>query len=247
MSTAPLLTDNSFCEVPEISPDKQIITKSKKSFPLCCCSDNENDISIQQFKIYQSILKECEENFDKNNPRHLNLLKELEQIGLIMMGNNNNSSVWRFLGFQTDKPEKDFRAGGSLSAEFIIYVLRNNIINETDLRQPFFCFALTCIKILYNTKIFFHLFDSGSMKVFSNSGKYLIANRKQIKIFCELHGYEKENFFMMLSKLLDFVFKKFKKEISYQKKEEENYSLMEPLIEKSMVKIIFNIFIGIYK
>lgn len=234
MSTVPLLSDTSYAEVPIISADKQIIKTGFKSFPLCCCSDSENDITNQQYKIYKNFLKECEEDFDSKNERHSEMLKELESIGLNILGNDKSISVWRFLGFQSDKPENDFRAGGIMSVEFMLYVLKNNILTEKDLHQPFFFFALTCIKVLYCTKVFFHLFDSVNMKIFLNKNKYFIGNRRQIKKFCDIDGYDKIFIFSILSALLQHVFQRFRREISYQKKE-ENYTIIEPLIEGTMV------------
>ena len=241
MSTEPLLTDNSYIEVPIISREIQIIPPYRSPFPCCCCVDDRNNITNEHYKSYRTFLQICEESFDKTNPRHQKLLKDLEEEGKEIMERvkpSNTTSVWRFLGFQTENPETDFRAGGFLSLEFMLYALRQNALTDIELTLPFFFFALTCIKILYNVKIFLYLFEPGSMKVFINSPKYTKANRHQIKKFCLLDGFERGFFLELLTSILKHIYRRFKLEISYQK-EYENYAIIEPLIEGSMVIFLF--------
>ncbi len=76
------------------------------------------------------------------------------------------------------------------------------------------------------------------MKVFINSPKYTKANRHQIKKFCLLDGFERGFFLELLTSILKHIYRRFKLEISYQK-EYENYAIIEPLIEGSMVIFLF--------
>lgn len=228
-------TDSQFAEVKKVSANKnQILPKGKLSFPLCCCPDSE-DISKWQFSQYQNFFQFCNEQFDINKEEHKQILIELESIGKEMMiRNNKTGSVWRFLGFQSDKPENDLR-DGPISAEFMLYALNHRVLNdEHAFVHPVFQFALSCIKIIFNVEVFLVLLDEINMKFYVEKQKYPVANRKQIRRYCLTDGYQKELFFELASVLLGYVYKQISLQVDISKRE-KNYLIIEPIIGKSVV------------
>ena len=107
------------------------------------------DLTKKEYKKFNKLKSECITLYDQNNEDHEKLLKSILEY--------NKNKTWRQLGFQSDNPRTDFRAGGFFSLKFIHYisVFCNEEFSEmVDLE--YFFFALICIRLsvgLFNISI----------------------------------------------------------------------------------------------
>jgi hypothetical protein len=98
------------------------IHDSKKSwFEILCklCSFN-SDLTKKEYRKFNSLKKECIELYDSNNAEHERILNNLL----------DKHKSWKKLGFQTENPRTDFRAGGIFSLKFMHYfsVMHNDVL-----------------------------------------------------------------------------------------------------------------------
>ena len=65
------------------------------------------------------------------------------------------------LGFQGQYPETDFRGGGVLSLQMILYFVKRNkpLVKQMENDKGGFFFAITAINICFFMKKYFHLAD----------------------------------------------------------------------------------------
>jgi hypothetical protein len=231
---------------------EQILDKSWLEFEeyLCCCCINY-DITQNQYNHYSDLKKQCSIKYDENNTDHEKTLEEffvsineliqnededyenLDNININDINNNNEltkekkliNKLSKRIGFQSDNPRTDFRAGGIYSLQFMNYFITNykleskNILNEKS-----FPFAIVCINISFLLTLVLLLNDDDKKTIEKTleSRKLTHCNRKQIKKFCEHleNENEKDLMFLIISQSLCFVFAKYIKEINNGKKDD---------------------------
>lgn len=238
-----------------IKSPEQIIEKSLEEYLFFCCLDY--DLSISEYKSFIELRKRVIQPYDEKNEDHelclralftkskeiLSKNKDKESLDLISNAtittdnsskNNENkdeeSAIWRKIGFQTDNPRTDFRAGGIFSLYLMNYFIINhenefiNIINE-----DYFTFALVCIRLSYLIRILLFLVSSEEIKINLKFQKNILANRKELKIFCYFLYDNNNLLYEIASAGLDFIFKKFVDQKKSSNKE-INYFLIDPII-----------------
>ena len=151
--------------------------KSKKcpdDFMEClffCCLNY--DINEKQYHEYLKLQDKCSIQDNKEDKNHEKLLQEFfnnvkellpdeeeEQYEIITDSNTNNdelksknnliSNLSKKVGFQTNDPRTDFRAGGLYSLEFMNFFITNYKVESKDIfKDNYFGFALVCITLSY--------------------------------------------------------------------------------------------------
>ena len=238
-----------------IKSNEQILEPSIEERILCCCLDY--DLTISEFKSYIELKKRVISEYDEKNDEHeLNLqalfdkskqilsknkkkdsieIENNETLATINSSNksqisNEDSEIWRKIGFQTTNPRTDFRAGGIFSLRFMNYFANNHekeykkIINE-----EYFTFALVCIRLTYLIRVYLFLLSSEEIKISLKYQKNILANRKELKNFCYFL-YDNNNLLLEISSLgLNFIYQKFveQKKTGYK---EINYFIIDPII-----------------
>lgn len=235
----------------------QIIEKSLEEKLLCCCINY--DLTISEYKCFIELKKKVIPPYDETNEDHelclQSLLLKTKQIlsndkdknkeSSDLMSNATISSnitskntinseedtaIWRKIGFQTGNPRTDFRAGGIFSLDLMNYFSNKHenkykaIINE-----DYFTFALVCIRLSYLIRIYLFLLSSEEIKINLKFQKNIIATRKELKIFCYFL-FDNYNLLLdIVSVGIDFVYQKFieQKKAGYK---EVNYFIIDPII-----------------
>lgn len=235
----------------------QIIQKSIKENLLCCCINY--DLTVSEYKSFVELRKKVIPEFDEKDSFHelalqtlLSNTKEIlsknkdkdkessdiisnDTITTKASSSNNNkleddSKLWRKIGFQTNNPRTDFRAGGIFSLDLMNYFVVNyeneyiNIINE-----DFFTFALVCIRVSYLIRIYLFLLSSDELKINLKYQKNILASRKELKTFCYFL-YDNNNLLFEIScTALKFIYQKFVEQKCASNKE-NNYFIIDPII-----------------
>jgi hypothetical protein len=104
-------------------------------------------LTTKEVKQFNELCLICNEIFNQDNNEHENILLLLsERVNNILQ--SNDQSIWRKIGFQTDNPRTDFRAGGVMSLNFILFFITNFHYDfERMLELEYFLFAVVAIKI----------------------------------------------------------------------------------------------------
>ena len=80
--------------------------------------------------------------------------------------NDEDSSIWRKLGFQTGNPRTDFRAGGFFSLEFMNYFANNHEKEFTNMiNEDYFTYALVCIRLCYLMRVYLFLLPQDEIQI----------------------------------------------------------------------------------
>lgn len=230
---------------------EQIIPKAFEE-KLCCCCINY-DLTVSEFKSFNSLKKKVIPSYNAQNEEHEKTLKELFNKTKELLNNDNNISsteiteittkessnedenekIWRKIGFQTKEPRNDFRGGGIYSLDLMIYFIKNfekdylNIINE-----DYFTFALTCIRVSYLIRTYLYLLTSEEIRINSKFQRGIFANRKQLKYFCYFLIDNDNLLNDICCTSIISIFQKFKERKTGQK--EKNYLIIEPIIQNSV-------------
>ena len=230
---------------------EQIIPKAFEE-KLCCCCINY-DLTVSEYKSFNSIKKKVIPSYNAQNEEHEKTLKELFNKTKELLNNDNNISsteiteittkessnedenekIWRKIGFQTKEPRNDFRGGGIYSLDLMIYFIKNfekdylNIINE-----DYFTFALTCIRVSYLIRTYLYLLTSEEIRINSKFQRGIFANRKQLKYFCYFLIDNDNLLNDICCTSIISIFQKFKEQKTGQK--EKNYLIIEPIIQNSV-------------
>ena len=242
------------------SPD-QVLTKETGEKLLCCCLDY--DLTISEYKSFVDLKKKVILSFDEKNPSHELSLQQLfnksknilyknkdkekdEQLSnnttntLTTKGTSNNNIseedglIWRKIGFQTNNPRTDFRAGGIFSLDLMNYFANNHENEFTNIiKEDYFTFALVCIRLSYLIRIYLFLLTPEEIKINVKFQKNILATRKELKNFCYFL-WEKENLlFEIASITLGFIFQRFVEQKKNSNKE-SNYLIIDPIISSSI-------------
>ena len=242
------------------SPD-QVLTKETGEKFLCCCFDY--DLTISEYKSFVELKKKVIPSFDEKNPSHELSLQQLfnkskdilyndkdkekdEQLSdnttitLTTKGTSNNNIseedglIWRKIGFQTNNPRTDFRAGGIFSLELMNYFANNHENEFTNIiKEDYFTFALVCIRLSYLIRIYLFLLTPEEIKINVKYQKNILATRKELKHFCYFL-WDNGNLLLDIASItLGFIYQKFVEKKKSSNKE-SNYLIIDPIITSSI-------------
>jgi hypothetical protein len=229
----------------------QILEKSTEEKLCCCCIDY--DLSITEYKLFNDLKKRVIPPYDEKNPAHEYSLEQLlkkaktilcndkykDDISNKSTVNTNNtndedSSIWRKLGFQTGNPRTDFRAGGFFSLEFMNYFANNHEKEFTNMiNEDYFTYALVCIRLCYLMRVYLFLLPQDEIQINIKFQKNALASRKELKNFCYFLWDSGNLLLDMRSIVLTFIYQKF---ISQQNKgyKEINYLIIDAIISSAI-------------
>ena len=220
-----------------ISEYKSFIDLKKKVIPEYDGKNEIHELSLQSlFSTTKEILLKYSE---KDKGKETSDLISNATITTKDSSNNTlnldeQTKIWRKIGFQTGNPRNDFRAGGIFSLDLMNYFVNNhekeyiNIINE-----DYFTFALVCIRLSYLIRIYFFLLSSEEIKINSKYQKNIIASRKELKTFCYFL-YDNNNLLFDIGCIgLHFIYQKFLEKKNAVNKE-INYFIIDPIILSSI-------------
>ena len=213
----------------KISPI-QIIEKSLLDKYLCCCCDSAYDLTIKEYNLFEKLKNETIILYDETNKEHEQNLNELLEHGKEIYENYTDIEIWKKLGFQSNNPRTDFRAGGIYSVLFMNYFMRNfNSEIQQILKLNYFSFGLVCIKLTFLVRLFLFLSNNSEIKNQQITNKINGCSRKQLNSFTKLLCNDNIIFLDILSYLLIFIKQKFMIEMDDEKKE-LNVLLIDPII-----------------
>ena len=235
----------------------QIIEKSLEEKLLCCCINY--DLTISEYKCFIELKKKVIPPYEETNKNHELCLQSLflktkqilyndkdknkESSDLISnatissnittkntINSEEDTAIWRKIGFQTGNPWTDFRAGGIFSLDLMNYFSNKHenkykaIINE-----DYFTFALVCIRLSYLIRIYLFLVPSEEIKINLKFQKNIIGTRKELKIFCYFLFDNYNLLLEIVSVGVEFIYQKFmeQKKAGYK---EVNYFIIDPII-----------------
>ena len=239
-----------------LSPD-QIIEKSLEEKILCCCINY--DLTISEYKCFIELKKKVIPPYDETNENHELCLQSLflktkqilyndkdknkESSDLISnatissnittkntINSEEDTAIWRKIGFQTGNPRTDFRAGGIFSLDLMNY-FSNKYENKYKaiINEDYFTFALVCIRLSYLIRIYLFLVPSEEIKINLKFQKNIIGTRKELKIFCYFLFDNYNLLLEIVSVGVEFIYQKFmeQKKAGYK---EVNYFIIDPII-----------------
>ena len=235
----------------------QIIEKSLEEKILCCCINY--DLTISEYKCFIELKKKVIPPYDETNEDHELCLQSLllktkqilsndkdknkESSDLISnatissnittkntINSEEDTAIWRKIGFQTGNPRTDFRAGGIFSLDLMNY-FSNKYENKYKaiINEDYFTFALVCIRLSYLIRIYLFLLSSEEIKINLKFQKNIIATRKELKIFCYFLFDNYNLLLEIVSVGVEFIYQKFmeQKKAGYK---EVNYFIIDPII-----------------
>lgn len=234
-----------------IRSPQQILEKSTEENLCCCCIDY--DLSISEYKLFNELKKRVIPPYDEKNPSHeYNLDQLLKKAKSILYKDNNkedasnksttntnitndeDSPIWRKLGFQTGNPRTDFRAGGLFSLEFMNYFANNHEQEFTNMiNEEYFTYALVCIRLCYLMRVYLFLLPQDEIQINIKFQKNALASRKELKNFCYFL-WDSENLLLdMASIVLNYIYLKFASQQNKRNKE-SNYLIIDPIISSAI-------------
>ena len=189
---------------------------------------NEDDLNhakiLQDFFYYLKDIIPDEENDNDENINDSNTIS----TNINNESNSDKNLIKRLskkIGFQNNNPASDFRAGGLCALEFMnFFVIHHKVELKDILKEKYFSFVLTSINLSFFIRLVLHLTNIINIEKTLSSYHLEGFTRKQIKHLAE--QLEKENqtqkdfIFSLMSQCLIFVFKKYCKELDYDKKDE---------------------------
>lgn len=175
----------------------------------CCCSDKQNNLTITEYTSFQTLLSQCIIPFNTTNPQHqdkLSTLFTLAQPQLIkhkpQFQQEEQGTLWKEFGFQTNIPSNDFRGGGLKSLECMIHFSKNypNELGEM-FNTDFFSFAIIMIKMCFKMRTVFRLFDVDDLnkQIQIQNNEEDLCNRKELKRFCKALSEDNEFFYKVVN------------------------------------------------
>ena len=211
-----------------------------------CCYNY--DITKEQYELYLTLKEKVSIPFNTEEQDHEILLQELFSNVNELIGeekeyeittnsslNNNEknnliSSLSKKIGFQTDNPRTDFRAGGLYSLEFMNFFVQNykNESKEIFENKNFSNFGLVCISLSYKLSLILYLARKETIELSLKANNITACSRKQIKNFYDnlSNSDEKEKIlFLILSQLLCFVYKKYENDYNVHSGYENNFKI----------------------
>ena len=125
-------------------PENDEISKEQPAFlkeyfwgfmPKCCCRGN-NQLTVIEFKRYESFVNQAD-NYDEKNAKHENKLKKLWIVAFPdkQVPSNMKSKDWQTIGFQGNNARTDFRGGGIISLKCILYFFINYSNNKNEILE----------------------------------------------------------------------------------------------------------------
>ena len=224
-------------------------------FFLCCCVNY--DVTQKQYDNYINLKNKCIIPFEDGNQNHEKMLQEYftnikellpneDEEGYEIIEDNKNkeneldknnsliNKISKRIGFQSDNPRTDFRAGGLLSLEFMNFFINNYKIESRNiLREYYFPFSIVCINLTFKICLILYLTEKNKASL--ESAKLKGCSRKEIKHFCEHLENDNENdlIFLILSQCICFVFSKFVNDFNNIEKD-QNILKINEIIDKTL-------------
>ena len=152
---------------------------------------------------------------------------------------NSNSLINKLskrIGFQSDNPRTDFRAGGLFSLEFMNFFINNYKIESRNiLREIYFPFSIVCINLSFKICLILYLNEKEKNNAILISSKLKGCSRKEIKHFCEHLENDNNNelMFLIISQCICFVFAQFINDFDNIEKEKK-ITKINSIIQKSL-------------
>ena len=237
----------------------------------CCCCINY-DITKKQYQIYSELLKKCLIAYEEKNDEHEKILQDFfinineliqdEEEEYKKIDDNDNIEnenkmdesetnlvkiLSKRVGFQTNNPRTDFRAGGLFSLLFMNYFITNYKAESKNLlREKNFPFALVCINLSYKICLILYLSDKDKVESTLKSLNIKGCSRKGIKKFCEHLEKENDNnlMFSIISQCLCFVFANFIKNKKNYLEIDNNIKTALKYVKKTLCSVKINEIIG---
>ena len=253
---------------------KEQIIDCKEFLELICFCCYDYDVTKKEYDAHIALSNRCSVSYDQENPLHekllFNFFSEIKKLiieekeedyqnldnkklskGKSKDLDENNAIIKELskkIGFQSDNPRADFKAGGFFSLEFMNFFVDNYKTEfKNMLKEKNFLFPLVCINLIYKINLILYLIDKDkSDSYIYNIYKIERCSRKEIKNFC-LHlenDNEKDLLFSIIILCLGYAFAKYKKQnlininliiddmLMHFKEVLENVKIKEKLIDK---------------
>ena len=223
---------------------KEQIIDCKEFLELICFCCYDYDVTKKEYDAHIALSNRCSVSYDQENPLHekllFNFFSEIKKLiieekeedyqnldnkklskGKSKDLDENNAIIKELskkIGFQSDNPRADFKAGGFFSLEFMNFFVDNYKTEfKNMLKEKNFLFPLVCINLIYKINLILYLIDKDkSDSYIYNIYKIERCSRKEIKNFC-LHlenDNEKDLLFSIINLFLEYAFAKYKKQNS---------------------------------
>lgn len=195
--------------------------------PLLNCFADQKDLKLtkQNLKLFYSLVSESDILFSSENNEHVKILAEVYRLTFKFEPKDAeellNSNFWRDFGFQTNKPETDFRGGGLLSLKAMQYMAEYepdfvasalNFMKVTDS----YLHACVVITVVFQLKNFLHfgLFSAYHEKYDAEKA----CSRQTLKFMLDLEdckhvGIYLKNFFKLVTAITQRIMGFWKKSI----------------------------------
>ncbi|TNV74012.1 hypothetical protein FGO68_gene4949 [Halteria grandinella] len=217
--------------------------KFMEKFCKCCLSENR-DLMKSEVEMYYRFREELIQPYDEFNHIHEAALLELyrKAIGIDFeegLPERLITEKWQNIGFQGRNPRTDFRGGGILGLQCLIYFITNyhqefqEMITQSE--DNFF-FAISGINVTHMLIVYFYLNKSD---VPPDSIK-LRAGRVQTKNFCQMNSLSKSTFYEIHSFALQILFKMWKDEYHKTKPMPPNFNLIVAEAKKLVNELLTN-------
>jgi hypothetical protein len=195
----------------------------------CCCSDKQNNLTTTEYTSFQTLLSQCLVPFNTTDTEHQNKLSTLftlAQPQLIkhkpQFQQEEQGTLWKEFGFQTNIPSNDFRGGGLKSLECMIHFSKNypNELGEM-FNTEFFSFAIIMIKMCFKIRTVFRLFnvDDLNKQIQIQNNEEDLCNRKELKRFCKALSDDNEFFYKVVNMGMLITWKMYVQRIDVNKGE----------------------------
>ena len=108
-------------------------------------------MTVIEFKRYKSFINQAV-NYDEKNTKHENKLKKLWIVAFPdnQVPSNMKSKDWQTIGFQNNNARTDFRGGGIISLNCILYFFINYSNNKNEIlekNEEFFYLSVSAINL----------------------------------------------------------------------------------------------------
>ena len=157
----------------------------------CYAQSTTIDFNIDDLMTFYRLVESSNISFDENNDQHCDHLRQLFHVVFKkMLEDPRNDKEWELLGFQNSRPGSDFRGGGFLSLQSLLYFCNkeNEYVNEIvefSREKSNYLFACVVISSVYFLKNYLHF------GVYKSYNKKLdisrTSSRKALKYFISLN------------------------------------------------------------
>ena len=181
------------------------------------CGLNDVHFELLDLQLISQMIQILNISFEDQKPSHVNMIKAL-YFQYFVLGDKSKGSrvvtpanlianyssdesfltnpIWKSLGFQSDKPQRDFRGGGLISLQNLIFFAHYHRFSIENIKSychlsDSFLFSCVVISALFWLKHFFH-FDGDSLSLFKGIDA-VRASRRGLKFFLSFADSEGSN------------------------------------------------------